>query len=180
MPSSIEASTWTGPVRYPGAVAVCVLLAAALLACTGGDERVLELEAKARSLESSLEALADENAELKGEIAALRERLDNRDARLQELEEAASKAETDYPSKEQWSKDKDDLPSTAVERTARLVEESGGEVRYVDHPEREDSVLVVPLEFVDGETPAHRLPARLRRRFRLPVRLRAPPRAREQ
>ena len=86
------------PVRYPGAVAICVvLLAAALLACTGGDGRVLELEAKARSLEASLEALADENAELKGEIAALRERLDDRDARLQELEEAASKAETALP-----------------------------------------------------------------------------------
>ena len=66
---------------HAGTVAVCILLAATLLACTGGggdssrDERVLELEAKAHSLEESLEALADENAELKGEIAILRERL---------------------------------------------------------------------------------------------------------
>ena len=154
MPSSIEASTWTGPVRCPGAVAICVvLLAAALLACTGGDGRVLDLEARAHSLEASLEALADENAELKGEIAALRERLDDRDARLQELEEAASKAETDYPSKEQWSKGKDDLPGTAMERTVRLAKESGGEVHYVDHPEREDSVLVMPSDFIAGKTP---------------------------
>ena len=147
---------------YAGAVAVCILLAATLLACTGGgedparDERVLELEAKAHSLEGSLEALADENAELKGEVAILRERLDDRDARLQELEEVASKVE--FPGKEQWSKGKDErlsLPEgTVLERTVRLVEDSGGEVHYVDHPEREDrSVLVIPLEFVDGETP---------------------------
>ena len=43
---------------------------------------------------------------------------------------------------------------TVLERTVRLAEDSGGEVHYVDHPEREDrSVLVIPLEFVDGETP---------------------------
>ena len=36
----------------------------------------------------------------------------------------------------------------------RLAEDSGGEVHYVDRPERGDrSVLVTPLEFVDGETP---------------------------
>ncbi len=50
------------------------------------------------------EALADENAELKGEVAILRERLDDRDARLQELEEVASKVE--FPGKERWSKGK--------------------------------------------------------------------------
>ena len=57
------------------------MMAVALIACTGGDEdsatddRVLELEAKVHSLEESLEALVDENAELKGEIAVLRERI---------------------------------------------------------------------------------------------------------
>ena len=35
----------------------------------------------------------------------------------------------------------------------RLAEDSGGEIHYVDHPERASSVLVTPLEFVDGETP---------------------------
>ena len=58
---------------------------------TARDERVLKLEAKANSLEESLEALADENAELKGEIAILHEHLDDRDARLEELEEVVSK-----------------------------------------------------------------------------------------
>ena len=137
------ASIGAGSLRYPGAVAVCILLAATLLACTGGgedsarDERVLELEAKVDSLEESVKA---------------------QDARLQELEEVASKVESVLPAMEQWSKGKDEqlsLPEgTALERTVRLAEDFGGDVYYVDHPEREDrSVLVTPLEFVDGETP---------------------------
>lgn len=41
-----------------------------------------------------------------------------------------------------------------VERTARMVEEAGGEVVYVHHPGRGDrTVLGLPVEFVDGETP---------------------------
>ncbi len=101
------------------------------------DERVLELETKVHFLEESLEA---------------------QDARPQELEEVASRVESALPAMEQWSKGKDErlsLPEgTALERTVRLAEDSGGDVYYVDHPEREDrSVLVVPLEFVDGETP---------------------------
>ena len=149
--------------RYLGPLAVCILMAVALIACTGGDEdsardeRVLELEATVRSLEESLEVLAGENAELKGEIAILRERVDDLDGRLQELGETAFKVESILPDKEQWSKGKDErllLPGGSVlERTVRLAEDSGGEVHYVDHPERASSVLVTPLEFVDGETP---------------------------
>ena len=191
------ASIGAGSLRYLGTVAVCILLATTLFGCAGsgedpaGDERVLELEAKAYLLEESLQALADENAELKGEIAVLRqeqtefveaqeaaeaareheeevadfeaeqeeqlvvleegqvrtrEHLDDLDARLLKLEEAASKAQSDVPSKEQWSKDKGKLPEgTAVERTARLAEDSGGEVHYVDHSGRGDrSVLSCP------------------------------------
>ena len=134
--------------RYLGAVAVCILMAVPLVACTGGDEdsardeRVLELEATVRSLEESLEVLAGEDAELKGETAILREHLEDRDARIQELEEVASKVESILPDKEQWSKGKDErllLPEgAALERTVRLAEDSGGEVYYVDHPERGD------------------------------------------
>ena len=182
--------------------AVCVLLAAVLPACTQDStsgERVLELEARARSWEQSLEALAAENSELKGQIAALRQeqadfveaqeaaetareheeevadfeeeqeqqlvaleegqvrtdkRMDALEARLQEFEEAASKTQSDLPSKEEWSKDKGKLQEgTPLERTARLVEASGGEIHYLEHTARETSVLVLPLEFVDGETP---------------------------
>ena len=139
-------------MRYLVAAAVGVLLAAALLACgdSAGDERVLELEAEAGSLEGSLEALADENADLKGQNAILRGLLDDLDAQLQEREQAAAK--------EQWSTSKGErlsLPEgTALERTARLAEEFGGEVHYVDHPVRGDrTVLVTPVEFVDGQTP---------------------------
>ncbi len=71
--------------------------------------------------------------------------------------EATSKEESALPAKEQWSKGKDDRLSpedSALERTVRLVEDSGGKIYYLDHIEREDrTVLVTPLEFVDGETP---------------------------
>ena len=149
-------------LRNLGVVAVCILLTATLLACasggedSAGDERVLDPEAKIQSLEESFEALADENVELRGEIAILGESLDDLDERLRELEEVTSKVESVFPDKGQWTKDERvSLPEgTALERTVRLVEDSGGEVHYVDYPEREDRVvLVTPLEFVDGETP---------------------------
>ena len=149
-------SAGAGYLRYLGIAAVCVLLAAALLACgdSAGDERVVELEA-ARSLQESLEALADENADLKGEIAVLRGRLNDQEARLQEIEKAASKMESDLYAKEEWSRSKSEpTEGTVLERTARLAEDAGGEVHYVDHPGRGDRiVLVTPTEFVDGETP---------------------------
>ena len=113
----------------------------------------LELEAKVHSLEAALEALADENAELRGEIAILRESLDDR---LRELAEVTSKVESVFPNKGQWTKNErvSQSEGTVLERTVRLVENSGGEVHYVDHSEREDrSVLVTPVEFVDSETP---------------------------
>ena len=134
------------------AAAVCVLLAAALLAC-GDSERVLELEADARSLEGSVEALADENADLKGQISVLRGRLNHQEALLQEIEKAM---ESDLYGKEEWAKSKGEpLPEgTVLERTARLAEDAGGEVHYVDHPARGDrTVLVTPQELVAGETP---------------------------
>ena len=151
-------------LRYLGTIAACILLAVASFACTGGDDDstggqgVQELEAKARPLEESLEALADENAELKEEITILRERLDYLEARLQELEATASKPESTFPDKEQWSKANDERlsrpESGVLEMTARMAEDFGGRVYYLDRPEREDqSVLVTPLEFVDGETP---------------------------
>ncbi|MCY4664724.1 MAG: hypothetical protein OXC00_08670, partial [Acidimicrobiaceae bacterium] len=70
-----------------------------------------------------------------------------------------AKAEQEQQAKdEQWSKDKDEGLDSGedgvVERTARMVEESGGEVVYVHHPGRGDrTVLGLPVEFVDGETP---------------------------
>ena len=149
-------------LRNLGVVAVCILVAATLLACanggedSAGDERVLEPEAKIQSLEESFEALADENVELRGEIAILGESLDDLGERLRELEEVTSKVESVFPDKGQWTKDERvSLPEgTALERTVRLVEDSGGEVHYVDHSEREDrSVLVTPVEFVESETP---------------------------
>ncbi len=69
----------TGTSRVCILVAASLLLAATLIACGGGgpdsgsEERMLELEAKAHSLEESLEALAYENTELEGQVAVLRQ-----------------------------------------------------------------------------------------------------------
>ncbi len=145
--------------RLTLAAAVCAVLAGVLLACTGGggstgSERALEAEARVRSLEDSVAALAEENAELRGESEALRVELEHRDARIEELEEAASKIEWDFPALEWDFPSKEKLPDgTVLERTAKLAEDAGGEVHYVDHPERGRAVLVAPVEFVDGETP---------------------------
>lgn len=74
-------------------------------------------------------------------------------------EPVSNTAANSQSDKKQWSKDKDakklSMPEgTTLERTAKLAEDAGGEVRYVAHPEREDpTVLVLPLDFVDGETP---------------------------
>ena len=60
--------------------------------------------------------------------------------------------------KDQWAKDKGEKSSLpegdSLQRTATLAEDAGGDVRYVDHHGRgERAVLVLPVDFVDGETP---------------------------
>lgn len=73
-------------------------------------------------------------------------------------DQRALKLASTQPAKEQWSESKGErmpLPEgAALERTARLAEESGGQVHFVVHPRRGDrTVLVTPHAFVDGETP---------------------------
>ena len=181
--------TRAGAPRSRCMTAAGILLATALIACSGGSEepagedRLLELEAKVQSLEQSVEALTGENAELRGEIAVLRQQLTGigeaqdapeatRDDEVEVVdaepakdgnpstsaEDLATTKEDQAPSdKEDWSESKDDRFSpdgSAVEMTVNLVEDSGGEVHYVEHPGRGDrTVLVMPQEFVDGETP---------------------------
>ena len=122
---------------------LCICAAASLFACTGSgenaatDERQLGLEAEVRSLEVSPEALTQESAQ---------------------LEKTTSKTDSALRDREQWSKGKDkgqlESESAILERTARLAEDFGGEVYFVDHAERgQRSVLVVPREVVEGETP---------------------------
>ena len=153
-------------LRNLSIVALCILMSAALLACSSSDndsvadERIVALEGKAQSLEESLEALEEENAELRDEIVVLHERLEYLEGQVQKLEEYDSKADWDAADKDQWfdSDSKDDELSvsgdTALEATARMAEEAGGVVHYVDHAGRGDqTVFVTPTEFVDGETP---------------------------
>ena len=118
------ASSGTFPLRSLGTTAVCILLGATLFACTGGgedstrDEQALNPEAKLHSLEAALEALADGNAELRGEIAILGESLDDR---LRELEEVTYKVESVFPDKEQWTKDERVSLPEEIPRTRSLT-----------------------------------------------------------
>ena len=126
----------TATLRYFGPVTACIMFTAAMIACAGGGQ----------------DPAVDKR------VPALEERMADQDAQVQKIEEDATKAESDLSSKKQWSKDKDEksklLEGTAQERTVSLVESSGDEVHCLDHPEREESsVLVMPDEFVDGATP---------------------------
>ncbi|MYD65298.1 MAG: hypothetical protein F4X26_04855 [Chloroflexi bacterium] len=167
-----------GRVASPRATVVAsILLAAAMLGCTGGDgeteQRLGELEAKVESLEESLAAAEDENAKLRDEISALREqdgaaageeqvgvgeRLEDIERRLAQIEVLAALVQEAISRAQAPSDDEDDtrpsIGGSAEERTARLVEDTGGEVHYIDHPDRDDrAVLVTPRAFVAGETP---------------------------
>ena len=154
--------TGTASLPHIRNVALVALLMVGLLGCSSADDdsagelRSQELEVENQALQASVDALSAENAELKREIAALRERLDDLDTALEELGKIDSKAMSNFPDKEQWSdeKDKRSGEGTILERTVRLVEDSGGDVHYIDHAGRGDhTVLVTPQKFVDGETP---------------------------
>ena len=123
------------------AAALCMMLAASLFACTGsGENDVIDERPRgpgSRSLEVPPEAPTQESAQ---------------------LEKTASKTDSVLPDKEQWSKSKDkgqpESEDAVLERTARLAEDFGGEVHYVDHAERgQRAVLLVPRDVVEGETP---------------------------
>ena len=137
--------------RYIGTVAVCILLAAATLACAGGEEdasaeRLLDLEAQVDALEASVEALAAENAALQDEIARLRQEQADLAAA-----QAAPKGDS-VPTAVEKPSDGKGAPSP--EAAAGLVTDSGGEAHYIEHPDRVDpALLLVPLDFVAGEAP---------------------------
>ncbi len=112
-------------------VAVCILLAAALFACGGGDAPTDDTAAETE--------LAAQTADVP-------------------VGKADATAEWDVLDKAEWADAKDgekSLPAgDVVERTVAVVEASGGEVHYVEHAGRgERAVLVTPTTFVDGETP---------------------------
>ena len=131
-----------GRARGLGALAVCVVLAAAWAACGGGDgdsltgERAPAPEAETPHVLRSLEDI---------------------DARPRQLEEAASEMEAVIADKDPWFDDKDGRKmsdAAVLEMTVELAGDSGGEIHYVEVPGREGrAVLVMPLELVAGRTP---------------------------
>ena len=171
-------------LRGAAVVITSILLAAVLLGCTGDDDtgqRVRELEARVQTLEEENAQLQDEVALLRGEQAArgegedrvddgdptdaleesdtrTAERLDDIERRLAAIEVLAALVQEAIARAESPSGDEEDAPSpiggSVEERTTRLVEDFGGELHYLDHPERDDrAVLVTPSELVASETP---------------------------
>ncbi len=72
--------------------------------------------------------------------------------------ERSDKEQWSEEKKNEWADSKDDgrkmEEGSVVEATARLAEDAGGQVHYVEHAGRGDrTVLVTPEDFVDGETP---------------------------
>ena len=107
------------------AVASSIFLAFALLACNDAEEQAPEFEATVVSTNDSVDA--------------------DRDARIKE-------------DKAEWADSKGDgrkiEGDSVVEATARMAEDAGGQMRSIEHAGRGDrTVLVIPQEFVDGETP---------------------------
>lgn len=115
------------------------------------EERLASLEKEQASNKERLTALEDQG-KLASDATIASHKLE---ARLKELETAAAAIEGLVALAESAFTDLDKrlsrLEGTSVERTARLAEEAGGEVYYIDHPEREErAILVMPLEPIDG------------------------------
>ncbi len=138
-------------------LAICALAVISLYACASDVEDSAK-DRMIREMEVSLEALRAENAELKSEIAVLHEVQEDLNAQIRDLEDIDSKADWNLGDKDQQVESKDEQSTiqvdSAVEATARMAEEAGGQVHYIEHAGRGDrTVLVTPREIVDGETP---------------------------
>ena len=129
-------------MRYIAIATACFLLIVTLVGCMGGDEG------------STGDGRTPESEEQQAKPAEAQPLT----AEDMEDKDAVSKEGWDVADKEQWTKDKEESPSQTeggvVERTVEVVGKSGGEIHYVEHAGRGDrTVLITPLEFVDGETP---------------------------
>ena len=171
-PRTIEPLVF-GTRRFLSLTFAIVVLGVAMSACFGSgeepdqSERMLKLEATVQALEGAVEALKTENAELKDEVASSKQEvgqsrgdsdLDDLESRLEQLEALWATKDTALTDKEQWSEDKSEWATEGdgdvADLTASIVEESGGQVHFVEHPARQDpAVLVMPQDAVDGETP---------------------------
>ena len=138
------------PLRHIGKATVCILIAFTLVACTSADEATVS--------EDRVSETVGQPASTQEVPVNIDDDLDNKDAESRKDKDAVSKEEWDATDKEQWTKDQGEEASKSdgavLNRTLRLVEGSGGEIHYINHPERSDrTILVTPEEFVDGETP---------------------------
>ena len=114
-----------------------------------------EHEEEVADFEANFEEQAEQLSALEDGQARSDERLDALEPRLQELETIASRVDQLLPAIETWFQGMDkrvkQLEGTDLERTVSLAEAAGGEVYYIDHPDRDErAVLVMPLEPIEG------------------------------
>ena len=152
----------SGPPGNLGAAALCIVLVAILAACTQeNDPPGGEVQAQSQVQSTAIQRdIPDSSAQKTPPISADRASVEvppvQREKQPPELETGDGTDPPGKPAKEQSSKLERAFPDkgNVAEATAELAEQFGGEVHYLDHPQREiSSVLVLPQGFSDGETP---------------------------
>ena len=154
------AGTWW----YLALVAACFLLAASLIACSGGgssissDERVLGLEAKAHSLEESLEAVQDENAKLNEELASLKQ-AQAEFVEAQEAAEAAREHEEEVADFEEGQEGQLSALEEGQTRTAERLDDLDTRMRTLEElASRVEAVLPLLAELFKGADKTSTMP----------------------
>ena len=136
-------------MRHIGIATICIFIALTWVACTSADEDTVSEDAVPETVEQPA-GTQEVQVSTGDDMDALAVQNDKEN-------EAVTKEEWDITDKGDWTKDKGEASKSegsVLERTLEVVEGSGGEVHYIEHPGRgERMILVTPEEFVDGETP---------------------------
>lgn len=150
------------PILRLSSVVLCVMLAAALSSCADSNQdRDGEVQARSQvdsgaGLGNGLELGSQTSLPVYTDQSAVDVRSDGPDEESQESRTNAQSISPAKPAKSQWPKDEQALAlkGQVAARTAALAEHFGGSVQFVEHPGRDlPSVLILPQQFVDGETP---------------------------
>lgn len=148
-----------GPLRRLGAALLCVMLAAALASCadpdsgpSAGAEARVQVEAAAGRA-----ADPDPGKRVSPAPATGQSNVDESpDKTGEDPPKLDANAQPSKPAKDRWPKDEQapGRDGQVLERTARLVEQFGGQVRFLEHSDRDlAAVLILPQQIVEGETP---------------------------
>ncbi len=157
-----RAKSGSGPLGSLGAAALCIVLVAVLAACTqendpsGGEAQAQSLVQSPANQQDAPDSSAQKTPPISADRASIEVPPVQREKQPPELETGDGADLPGKSAKDRSIKDERAFPAKGdvAETTAMIVEQSGGEVHYLEHPQREiASVLVLPQRFSDGETP---------------------------